>query len=88
MLIAVGAAVAGLVGLGMGYLTLRLRGVFFAIATLALAVVLQTLVVNWNYVGGSRGAYVIRPAEERRCCTCPTSSICSWSCWCSPSLPS
>jgi branched-chain amino acid transport system permease protein len=64
LLVVVGAAVSGLVGLGMGYLTLRLRGAFFAIATLALAVVLQTLVVNWNYVGGSRGAYVIRPAEE------------------------
>jgi branched-chain amino acid transport system permease protein len=47
----------------MGYLTLRLRGAFFAIATLALAVVLQTLVVNWEFVGGSSGAYVIRPAE-------------------------
>jgi branched-chain amino acid transport system permease protein len=45
----------------MGYLTLRLRGAFFAIATLALAVVLQTLVVNWDYVGGSRGAYIVRP---------------------------
>ena len=52
----------GLVGLGTGYLTLRLRGVYFSIATLALAVVLQTLVVNWDYVGGSRGAYVVRPA--------------------------
>jgi hypothetical protein len=47
----------------MGYLTLRLRGAFFAIATLALAVVLQTLVVNWDYVGGSRGAYIIRPND-------------------------
>jgi branched-chain amino acid transport system permease protein len=56
------AIVPGLVGLGMGYLTLRLRGVYFAIATLALAVVLQTLIVNWGYVGGSRGAYVLRPA--------------------------
>jgi branched-chain amino acid transport system permease protein len=64
VLVVLGAAVSGLVGLGMGYLTLRLRGAFFAIATLALAVVLQTLVVNWNYVGGSRGAYVIRPAED------------------------
>jgi branched-chain amino acid transport system permease protein len=45
----------------MGYLTLRLRGAFFAIATLALAVVLQTLIVNWDFVGGSRGAYIIRP---------------------------
>jgi branched-chain amino acid transport system permease protein len=63
LLIIISAAVSGLVGLGMGYLTLRLRGAFFSIATLALAVVLQTLVVNWNYVGGARGAYVIRPAE-------------------------
>ncbi|RAI57563.1 branched-chain amino acid ABC transporter permease [Roseicella frigidaeris] len=55
------AVVAGLLGLGTGYLTLRLRGVYFSIATLCLAVVLQTLVVNWDYVGGSRGAYVIRP---------------------------
>jgi branched-chain amino acid transport system permease protein len=63
VLLIIGAVVSGLVGLGTGYLTLRLRGAFFAIATLALAVVLQTLVVNWNYVGGARGAYVIRPAE-------------------------
>ena len=61
VLIAIGGLVSGLAGLGMGYLTLRLRGAFFAIATLAFAVVLQTLVVNWNYVGGARGAYVIRP---------------------------
>src|SRR5207247_4188388 len=61
ILIAIGGVVSGVVGLGMGYLTLRLRGAFFAIATLALAVVLQTLVVNWTYVGGARGAYVIRP---------------------------
>jgi branched-chain amino acid transport system permease protein len=64
VLVVIGAAVSGLVGLGTGYLTLRLRGAFFAIATLALAVVLQTLIVNWDYVGGSRGAYVIRPAEQ------------------------
>ena len=62
-LIVVGGIVSGLVGLGTGYLTLRLRGAFFAIATLALAVVLQTLIVNWDFVGGSRGAYVIRPAD-------------------------
>jgi branched-chain amino acid transport system permease protein len=63
LLIVIGGGVSGIVGLGMGYLTLRLRGAFFAIATLALAVVLQTLVVNWDYVGGSRGAYIIRPNE-------------------------
>jgi branched-chain amino acid transport system permease protein len=63
LLIVIAALVSGLVGLGMGYLTLRLRGSFFAIATLALAVVLQTLIVNWDFVGGSRGAYIIRPRE-------------------------
>jgi branched-chain amino acid transport system permease protein len=63
ILIVIGGAVSGLVGLGMGYLTLRLRGVFFAIATLALAVVLETLITNWDFVGGSRGAYVIPPNE-------------------------
>lgn len=63
LLIVLGGVVSGIAGLGMGYLTLRLRGSFFAIATLALAVVLQTLVVNWDFVGGSRGAYIIRPEE-------------------------
>lgn len=57
----VGGIISGIIGFGMGYLTLRLRGVFFAIATLALAIVAQTLIVNWDYVGGSRGIYVIRP---------------------------
>jgi branched-chain amino acid transport system permease protein len=61
VLVLIGGVVSGIVGFGMGYLTLRLRGAFFAIATLALAVVLQTLVVNWEYVGGSRGAYIVRP---------------------------
>jgi branched-chain amino acid transport system permease protein len=60
LLVAAGI-VSGVVGLGMGYLTLRLRGVFFAIASLAMAVVMQTLIVNWDFVGGSRGAYIIRP---------------------------
>jgi len=60
-LIVMSGAIAGALGFAMGYLTLRLRGVFFAIATLALAVVLQTMVVNWDYVGGARGAYILRP---------------------------
>jgi len=58
-----GTLAAGLLGLAVGYLTLRMRGVFFAIATLALAVVLYTCVVNWDYVGGARGAYILQPRE-------------------------
>jgi branched-chain amino acid transport system permease protein len=64
LMIVIGGIVSGLIGLGTGYLTLRLRGVFFAIATLAMAIVVQTLIVNWDYVGGSRGIYIIRPAHS------------------------
>jgi branched-chain amino acid transport system permease protein len=59
----VAGVISGVVGLGMGYLTLRLRGAFFSIATLAMAVVVQTLITNWDFVGGSRGAYIVRPAK-------------------------
>jgi branched-chain amino acid transport system permease protein len=57
-----GAAVCGLIGLGTGYLTLRLRGVYFAIATLAMAIVLQTFMNNWAYVGAAKGTYMLTPA--------------------------
>ena len=62
VMILAGGVVSGLIGLGTGYLTLRLRGTFFSIATLAMAVVVQTLITNWSFVGGSRGAYIVRPA--------------------------
>ena len=61
LLILASSIAAGLIGLATGYLTLRLRGVFFAIATLALAIVLETLVSNWSYVGGAAGTFVMRP---------------------------
>jgi branched-chain amino acid transport system permease protein len=61
VLMLIGGVLAGIVGLGTGYLTLRLRGAFFSIATLAMSVVMQTLVTNWDFVGGSRGAYIMRP---------------------------
>jgi branched-chain amino acid transport system permease protein len=64
VMMAAAGVVAGLIGFGMGYLTLRLKGVFFAIATLAMAIVAQTLITNWDYVGGSRGIYVIRPQQS------------------------
>ena len=87
VLVMIGGVVSGLVGLGMGYLTLRLRGAFFAIATLALSVVLQTLIVNWDFVGGSRGAYIVRP-ERSSPITSAISNICSRSCCCSRSARS
>jgi branched-chain amino acid transport system permease protein len=64
LLILAGGAVGGLVGLGLGYLTLRLKGVYFAIATLAMAIVIETLVNNWSYVGGAKGSYMLTPERH------------------------
>jgi len=61
VLIVIGGLVAGLIGLGTGYLTLRFRGVYFAIATLGLVVVLETLVHNISALGGASGMAVYGP---------------------------
>jgi branched-chain amino acid transport system permease protein len=54
--------VTGTMGLLVGALTLRLRGIFFSIATVAIAVICETVVINWSYVGGARGTAVLQPA--------------------------
>jgi branched-chain amino acid transport system permease protein len=59
--IAGGAAVSALLGFGVGLLTLRLRGIFFAIATVAVIFIMETLMVNWRYVGGATGLQLLRP---------------------------
>jgi len=53
----VGAAL----GFGVGIMTLRLRGIFFAIATVAILFIMETLMVNWRYVGGATGLQLLRP---------------------------
>jgi branched-chain amino acid transport system permease protein len=58
-----GAAAAGLLGLGVGLLTLRLRGIFFSIATIAITIILETVVLNWTYVGGAKGLPILRPTD-------------------------
>ena len=63
LLIVGSAIICGLMGLGVGYLTLRLKGVYFAIATLALAIVLETLITNWDFVGAARGVYILTPEK-------------------------
>jgi branched-chain amino acid transport system permease protein len=55
-------AVTGLMGFAVGALTMRLRGVFFSIATVAIAVICETLVVNWGFVGGARGTAILQPS--------------------------
>ncbi|MEO8203969.1 MAG: branched-chain amino acid ABC transporter permease [Betaproteobacteria bacterium] len=55
------SAVGAALGVGVGLLTLRLRGIFFSIATIAVAIILETVVNNWRFVGGSTGVQIMRP---------------------------
>ena len=59
--IAAGAAVGAALGFAVGIMTLRLRGIFFAIATVAILFIAETLMVNWRYVGGATGLQLLRP---------------------------
>jgi branched-chain amino acid transport system permease protein len=59
--IATAAVVGSLLGLGIGLLTLRMQGIFFAIATIALAIIIETTITNWRYVGGAAGIQLSRP---------------------------
>jgi branched-chain amino acid transport system permease protein len=58
-----GALAATLLSLVIGWPCFRLRGHYFALATIAVAEILQAVVMNWNAVGGAVGLYL--PVEER-----------------------
>ena len=58
-----GGILAGLLGLIVGLLTLKLRGIFFSIATVAVVFILETVVMNWRYVGGATGLQLSRPPD-------------------------
>jgi branched-chain amino acid transport system permease protein len=60
VMIIAAAAMGALLGLGVGLLTLRLRGIYFAIATIAVIVIMETLMTNWRYVGGATGLQLLR----------------------------
>lgn len=55
------AAVGALLGLLVGVLTLRMRGIFFSIATIALTIIIETFIINWKFVGGASGIQLLRP---------------------------
>ena len=59
--IAAAAVVGMLLGFAVGLLTLRMRGIFFSIATIALAIIIETFVMNWRFVGGAAGIQLQRP---------------------------
>ena len=53
-----GVVLAVIVSQVMGYPVFRLRGHYFAIATIAVGEIVQALVVNWDAIGGARGVFV------------------------------
>jgi branched-chain amino acid transport system permease protein len=59
--IAMAALVGAALGVGIGLLTLRLRGIFFSIATVAITIIAETLITNWKFVGGATGVQLLRP---------------------------
>jgi branched-chain amino acid transport system permease protein len=59
--IAAAAVVGALLGFAVGLLTLRMQGIFFSIATIALTIIIETTVMNWRYVGGAAGIQLQRP---------------------------
>lgn len=61
--IAAAFVVAGLIGFLVGLLTVRLRGIFFSIATVALVFIFETLVINSSYLGGATGMQLTRVAK-------------------------
>lgn len=56
-----GAMMGGLLGLAVGYLSARMRGMYFSLVTIAVAVLIDTIVVNMPYLGGARGLPVLPP---------------------------
>jgi branched-chain amino acid transport system permease protein len=50
-----GATVAAGLSQVIGYPCFRLRGHYFAIATIAVGEIVQTLAINWEFIGGARG---------------------------------
>jgi branched-chain amino acid transport system permease protein len=59
--IAVAAAVGAILGFAVGLLTLRMQGIFFSIATIALTIIIETTVTNWRDLGGAAGIQLQRP---------------------------
>jgi branched-chain amino acid transport system permease protein len=53
--LAAGAVIAVGLSQAIGYPCFRLRGHYFAIATIAIGEIIHTLAINWEFIGGARG---------------------------------
>jgi branched-chain amino acid transport system permease protein len=53
--LALGAVIAVALSQAIGYPCFRLRGHYFAIATIAIGEIIHTVAINWEFIGGARG---------------------------------
>jgi branched-chain amino acid transport system permease protein len=53
-----GVAISVMIALAIGIPTFRLRGHYFAIATLVIGEIGQTLMLSWEFVGGATGVWI------------------------------
>jgi len=59
----VGSCIAVIFSILIGIPVFRLKGHYFAIATLALGEIIITLIRRWNFIGGATGLYIPMKAE-------------------------
>lgn len=50
-----GGLVAGIIGVGIGFPALRIKGIYLLLLTLGFAEIVQVVILTWDYTGGAQG---------------------------------
>jgi len=50
-----GGLVSAVVGVGVGFPALRIKGIYLLLLTLGFAEIVQVIILSWEYIGGGRG---------------------------------
>lgn len=51
----IGGLVAGVIGVGVGFPALRIKGIYLLLLTLGFAEIVQVVILTWEYTGGAQG---------------------------------
>lgn len=51
----VGGVTTGIIGIGIGFPALRIKGIYLLLLTLAFAQIVQVIILSWEYTGGAEG---------------------------------
>jgi len=50
-----GGLLAGIIGVGVGFPALRIKGIYLLLLTLGFAEIIQVIILTWDYTGGAQG---------------------------------